>query len=184
MEKVKIAICGACLVIVAILGYCYISEKQNEKYEYIVNSAISNIVDTVIEKYPDVREEEILNILRNTKNNKTNILKKYGYLDNENYIKIFEDEKNVDSIVSMQQKSMFLFQNSEIIIIYCGGNIGERGYTLMLDRWKGMQLTSDQEAPVNEMLSDLDKCDQGLVNKWRAEGHSDYWIAMMLRNFG
>ena len=81
MEKVKIAICGACLVIVAILGYCYISEKQNEKYEYIVNSAISNIVDTVIEKYPDVREEEILNILRNTKNNKTNILKKYGYLD-------------------------------------------------------------------------------------------------------
>ena len=71
MEKVKIAICGACLVIVAILGYCYISEKQNEKYEYIVNSAISNIVDTVIEKYPDVREEEILNILRNTKNNKT-----------------------------------------------------------------------------------------------------------------
>ena len=89
-----------------------------------------------------------------------------------------EDEKNVDSIVSMQQKSMFLFQNSEIIIIYCGGNIGERGYTLMLDRWKGMQLTSDQEALVNEMLSDLDKCDQGLVNKWRAEGHSDYWIAI------
>ena len=38
-----------------------------------------------------------------------------------------EDEKNVDSIVSMQQKSMFLFQNSEIIIIYCGGNIGEGG---------------------------------------------------------
>ena len=29
MEKVKIAICGACLVIVAILGYCYISEKQS-----------------------------------------------------------------------------------------------------------------------------------------------------------
>ena len=95
-----------------------------------------------------------------------------------------EDEKNVDSIVSMQQKSMFLFQNSEIIIIYCGGNIGERGDTLMLDRWYGMQLTSDQEALVNEMLSDLDKCDQGLVNKWRAEGHSDYWIAMMLRDFG
>ena len=95
-----------------------------------------------------------------------------------------EDEKNVDSIVSMQQKSMFLFQNSEIIIIYGCGNIGERGYTLMLDRWKGMQLTSDQEALVNEMLSDLDKCDQGLVNKWRAEGHSDYWIAMMLRDFG
>ena len=63
MGKVKIAICGACLVIVAILGYCYISEMQNEKYEYIVNSAISNLVDTVIEKYPDVREEEILNIL-------------------------------------------------------------------------------------------------------------------------
>ena len=87
MEKFKIAVCGACLLVVAILGYCYVSKKQNEKYEHIINSAISNIVDTVIEKYPDVGEEEILNILRNTKNSKTNILKKYGYLNNENYIK-------------------------------------------------------------------------------------------------
>lgn len=39
--------------------------------------------------------------------------------------KTHEDEKNVDPIVAMQQKSMFLFQNSEIIIIYCCGNIGE-----------------------------------------------------------
>ena len=101
MEKVKIAICGACLVIAAILGYCYISEKQNEKYEHIINSAISNIVDTVIEKYPDVGEEEILNILRNTKNSKTNILRKYGYLNNENYIQKLENEKNID------KKSLF-----------------------------------------------------------------------------
>ena len=46
-------------------------------------------------------EEEILNILRNTKNNKTNILKKYGYLDNENYIKKLEDEKNVDRKINI-----------------------------------------------------------------------------------
>ena len=59
MEKLKIAVCGACLLVVAILGYCYVSKKQNEKYEHIINSAISNIVDTVIEKYPDVGEEEI-----------------------------------------------------------------------------------------------------------------------------
>ena len=117
MEKVKIAICGACLVIVAILGYCYISEKQNEKYEYIVNSAISNIVDTVIEKYPDVREEEILNILRNTKNNK-NILKKYGYLDNENYIKKLEDEKNVDRKINILYISIFGIVIILIVIYY------------------------------------------------------------------
>ena len=118
MEKVKIAICGACLVIVAILGYCYISEKQNEKYEYIVNLAISNIVDTVIEKYPDVREEEILNILRNTKNNKTNILKKYGYLDNENYIKKLEDEKNVDRKINILYISIFGIVIILIVIYY------------------------------------------------------------------
>ena len=92
MEKFKITVCGACLLVVAILGYCYVSKKQNEKYEHIINSAISNIVDTVIEKYPDVGEEEILNILRNTKNSKTNILKKYGYLNNENYIQKLENE--------------------------------------------------------------------------------------------
>ena len=60
----------------------------------------------------------------------------------------------------------------------------KRGYTLMLDRWKGMQLTSNQEALVSEMLSDLNKSEERLVQEWRTEGHSDYWIAMMLRDFG
>ena len=118
MEKVKIAICGACLVIVAILGYCYISEKQNEKYEYIVNSAISNIVDTVIEKYPDVGEEEILNILRNTKNSKTDILKKYGYLNNENYIQKLENEKNIDKKINIMYISIFGIVIILIVIYY------------------------------------------------------------------
>ena len=101
MEKHKSAVCGACLLVVAILGYCYVSKKQNEKYEHIINSAISNIVDTVIEKYPDVGEEEILNILRNTKNSKTNILRKYGYLNNENYIQKLENEKNIDKKINI-----------------------------------------------------------------------------------
>lgn len=107
MEKFKIAVCGACLLVVAILGYCYVSKKQNEKYEHIINSAISNIVDTVIEKYPDVGEEEILNILRNTKNSKTNILKKYGYLNNENYIQKLENEKNIDKKINIMYISIF-----------------------------------------------------------------------------
>ena len=62
-----------------------IFEKQNEKYEYIVNSAISNIVDTVIEKYPDVREEEILNILRNTK---------YKFLFGKNFVWYYISDGN------------------------------------------------------------------------------------------
>ena len=118
MEKVKIAICGACLVIVAILGYCYISKKQNEKYEYIVNSAISNIVDTVIEKYPDVTEEEILNILKNSDNSQTNILKKYGYLDNEGYIQKLEDEKSLDKKINILYISIFGIVIILIVIYY------------------------------------------------------------------
>ena len=118
MEKVKIAICGACLVIVAILGYCYISKKQNEKYEYIVNSAISNIVDTVIEKYPDVTEEEILNILKNSDNSQTNILKKYGYLDNEGYIQKLEDEKSLDKKINILYISIFGIVMILIVIYY------------------------------------------------------------------
>ena len=33
----------------------------------------------------------------------------------------------------------------------------------MLDRWKGMQLTSDQEALVSEMLSDVNKSEERRV---------------------
>ena len=118
MEKIKIAICGACLVVIAILGYCYISEKQNEKYEYIVNSAISNIVDKVIEKYPDVTEEEILNILRNSNNSKNNILKKYGYVDNEGYIQKLEDEKSLDRKINILYISIFGIVMILIVIYY------------------------------------------------------------------
>lgn len=54
----------------------------------------------------------------------------------------------------------------------------------MLDRWKGKQLTAEQQALVNEMLSDLNKSEERMVREWRAEGHSEYWMAVMLRDFG
>lgn len=92
---------------------------RKAEWKIWIYSKFSNIdiVDTVIEKYPDVREEEILNILRNTKNNK-NILKKYGYLDNENYIKKLEDEKNVDRKINILYISIFGIVIILIVIYY------------------------------------------------------------------
>ena len=46
------------------------------------------------------------------------------------------------------------------------------------------KLTPQEEALVREMLSNLCKADQKLVEHWRAQGYSDLKIAELFRDFG
>ena len=56
-------------MLVAILGFFSVVTIQNKKYEQIINDTIANIIDKVMNKYPETAEEEIIEILQNTKNN-------------------------------------------------------------------------------------------------------------------
>ena len=47
-------------------------------YNYNENVAISNIIDNVLEKYPDVSEEELIRILNNKDLTMNKTLNKYG----------------------------------------------------------------------------------------------------------
>lgn len=118
MKKLKIILCGVCFILIEVLCYKTISAKQNEKYENIVNSTISSIVDSVKEKYPNVTDEEILEILRNTKKDKSQALKKYGYFENENYIKKLEEEKEQDETKNIIYISIFGVVILVIVLLY------------------------------------------------------------------
>lgn len=82
-EKNKILIFGLCYIIIAIFVFLMLSQIQYEKYTNQMNIVIAEIVDKIVEKYPDVEEEEIIKILNGTEQSqKKYILEKYGYTQN------------------------------------------------------------------------------------------------------
>lgn len=69
-----------------------INNIQYKKYLKIVNAKIDNIISEVIEKYPDITEEEVLEILKNNETPESSVLEKYGYTPDISYIKTLGEQ--------------------------------------------------------------------------------------------
>ena len=69
-----------------------INNIQYGKYLKIVNAKIDNIISEVIEKYPDITEEEVLEILKNNETPESSVLEKYGYTPDISYIKTLGEQ--------------------------------------------------------------------------------------------
>ena len=69
-----------------------INNIQYRKYLKIVNAKIDNIISQVIEKYPDITEEEVLEILKNNEKPESSVLEKYGYTPDISYIKTLGEQ--------------------------------------------------------------------------------------------
>ena len=108
-EKNKILIFGLCYIIIAIFVFLMLSQIQYEKYTNQMNIVIAEIVDKIVEKYPDIEEEEIIKILNGTEQGqKKYILEKYGYT--QNTVAIEEISKERRSFIKI-----------DIVIIIAGG---------------------------------------------------------------
>lgn len=108
-EKNKILIFGLCYIIIAIFVFLMLSQIQYEKYTNQMNIVIAEIVDKIVEKYPDIEEEEIIKILNGTEQGqKKYILEKYGYT--QNTVAIEEISKERGSFIKI-----------DIAIIIAGG---------------------------------------------------------------
>lgn len=69
-----------------------INNIQYRKYLKIVNAKIDNIISEVIEKYPDITEEEVLEILKKNETPESSVLEKYGYTPDISYIKTLGEQ--------------------------------------------------------------------------------------------
>lgn len=108
-EKNKILIFGLCYTIIAIFVFLILSQIQYKKYTNQMNIVIAEIVDKIVEKYPDIEEEEIIKILNGTEQSqKKYILEKYGYT--QNTVAIEEISKERSSFIKI-----------DIAIIIAGG---------------------------------------------------------------
>ena len=59
----------------------FISSYVNyEKYASDVNSFVSGVVSVIHDEYPDIKDEDIINVINSKKRNNSEVLKRYGFL--------------------------------------------------------------------------------------------------------
>lgn len=74
----KTIILGIIVIMLSTGIFWIINNIQYRKYLKIVNAKIDNIISQVIEKYPDITEEEVLEILKNNEKPESSVLEKLG----------------------------------------------------------------------------------------------------------
>lgn len=88
----KTIILGIIVIMLSTGIFWFINNIQYRKYLKIVNAKIDNIISQVIEKYPDITEEEVLEILKNNETPESSVLEKYGYTPDISYIKTLGEQ--------------------------------------------------------------------------------------------
>ena len=91
----KVVITGLILILISSLTIFIVLTIQYENYEKIVNLTVSNLIDEIMEKYPETDEQELIRIINSeNQEQKDEVLSKYGYTNNISYIKELENSMN------------------------------------------------------------------------------------------
>lgn len=94
---------GVLLIIVTTFIFGIINSLQYKKYLKTVNSKVDIIINEVIEKYPEVTEDDIMEILRSEETPQNNLLEKYGYDSDIAYI------KQLDELIETNKKQNIIY---------------------------------------------------------------------------
>ena len=91
----KVVITGLILILISSLTIFIALSIQYKNYEKILNLTISNLIDEIMEKYPETDEQELIRIINSeNQEQKDEVLSKYGYTNNISYIKELENSMN------------------------------------------------------------------------------------------
>lgn len=96
-KKIKKLIFVIALIIVfAITITVCINSYYNNKYKQTINSYISSILNVVVKEYPNINEEDLIEILNGKKyEEEKSLLKKYGIYDEPAIAVLKQKDKNV-----------------------------------------------------------------------------------------
>ena len=99
----KTIVLGVLLIIITTFIFGIINSLQYKKYLKTVNSKVNIIINEVIEKYPEVTEDDIMEILRSEETSQNNLLEKYGYDSDIAYI------KQLDELIETNKKQNIIY---------------------------------------------------------------------------
>lgn len=114
----KTIILGIIVIMISTGIFWVINNIQYRKYLKIVNAKIDNIISQVIEKYPDITEEEVLEILKNNETPESSVLEKYGYTPDISYIKTLGEQIETNKKQNIALVIIFGTVSLEIYLIY------------------------------------------------------------------
>ena len=114
----KTIILGIIVIMISTGIFWVINNIQYRKYLKIVNAKIDNIISEVIEKYPDITEEEVLEILKNNETPESSVLEKYGYTLDISYIKTLGEQIETNKKQNIALVIIFGTVSLEIYLIY------------------------------------------------------------------
>ena len=96
VELKKALILSIVVVFIISLIFIFISYKEYKSYTNNFNEKLSMVINEVIEKYPDVDKNEIMNILNNKTSSEYYSLREYGIDLNKDSL-IIENEKDFNT---------------------------------------------------------------------------------------
>lgn len=81
------------IIFASYIKYCYYAKN--------INNFVGSMVDIITEKYPEVDEKEIIDLLNSEKITNNNVLKKYGFVDSDiSYLKSVKKTFNKNLIIN------------------------------------------------------------------------------------
>ena len=102
MKKISLWFLGSlCLIML-------ISYIDYYRYSKVINDFVGSIVTEVSKNYPDVNEEELIKIVNGSNKDNNEILKKYGFTDNDiNYLSKMNDSFYKNIVINIIVFSVF-----------------------------------------------------------------------------
>lgn len=88
----KTIVLGIIVIFISTAIFAIINNIQYKKYLKIVNNKVDSIINKIIQKYPDITEDEILDIVKGDEVSTNSILSKYGYTLDISYIKALGEQ--------------------------------------------------------------------------------------------
>ena len=88
------------IIFTSYINYCYFAKN--------INNFVGSMVDTITEKYPEVDEKEIIDLINSEKFTNNNVLKKYGFVDSDiSYLKSIKNTYNKNLIINTTIYAIF-----------------------------------------------------------------------------
>ena len=103
----KIIIIGISIIAIFLVIFFIALKVQYRAYSKVINDKINMIISRVIEEYPEIKEEDILEIINSKEEQQENILQKYGY---------DEDIANINAIKTTMEHN--ITQNIILVAIF------------------------------------------------------------------
>lgn len=120
IELKKTLYCALCVIFVAIIIFGIFYMYQYKKYTKEFNNKIVMLVTEIVEKYPNITQNEIFEILNSNGNISNELFSSYG-IDLEKDAIVIENDKNFKAF--LVENIIFILLISIILIgLFCGYN--------------------------------------------------------------